>query len=195
MRPRSRATCGAEGRDPIRPFEFLRFRRYQRLPALQEIRVLSQSFTRPTFEELEKSLGYSFRDKGHLREALTHKSFYHENRGIAASYNERLEFLGDSVIGLIIVEYLFRMAQGHTEAVLAKMKSFLVSEPVLADIAESIFLSRHLLLGKGEDSTGGRNKKSFLADALEAVIGAVYLDGGYERTREVVLKIFCDRID
>lgn len=146
-------------------------------------------------DELEKRLGYTFQRKGLLREALTHKSFYHENREQSPSYNERLEFLGDSVIGLIVVEYLFRLERNYSESTLAKMKSYLVSEPVLADIALSISLSSCLLLGKGEDATGGRQKKSILADALEAVIGAVYLDGGYEKTREIVLKFIREKID
>lgn len=144
---------------------------------------------------MEKDFGYIFKDKGLLLEALTHKSYYHENKEKVASYNERLEFLGDSVIGLIIVEYLFLLKRDYSEAVLAKMKSYLVCEAVFADIAASIFLDKRLLLGKGEESTGGRDKRSILADALEAVIGAVYLDGGYERTREIVLNFFRDRID
>ena len=146
-------------------------------------------------EDLEQKLGYRFRSKDLLALALTHKSFYHENRGKARSHNERLEFLGDSVIGLVIVEYLFRLEAQYEESVLAKMKSFLVCESVLADISLSVSLGRHILLGKGEESTGGRSKKSILADALEAVIGAVYLDGGYEKTREIVLGFFGDRVE
>jgi ribonuclease-3 len=144
--------------------------------------------------DLEQKIGYRFKNKDLLALALTHKSFYHENRGKARSHNERLEFLGDSVIGLVIVEYLFRLDAQYEESALAKMKSFLVCESVLADIAVSVSLGSHLLLGKGEESTGGRSKKSILGDALEAVIGAVYLDGGYEKTREIVLGFFEARV-
>jgi ribonuclease-3 len=142
-----------------------------------------------------ESLGYVFRDKSLLGEALTHKSYYHENRETAFSHNERLEFLGDAVIGLIIVEYLFLQEKKHPESVLAKVKSYLVSEMVLADIAASLSLGKYLLLGKGEESTGGRDKKSILADALESLIGAVYLDSDYERTKSIVLDFFKARID
>ena len=150
--------------------------------------------TQRKLEDLEDKLGYSFvRDL--LAEALTHKSYYHENRTKTISCNERLEFLGDSVIGLIVVEYLFLMDVRHEESILAKMKSYLVCESVLADIAVSISLGRYILLGKGEDSTGGRIKKSILSDTLEAVIGAVYLDAGFEKTREIVLSFFRARIE
>lgn len=146
-------------------------------------------------EAIEKKLGYIFENKGLLLEALIHKSYYHENREKASSYNERLEFLGDSVIGLIIVESLFLLEQRYAESVLAKIKSYLVCESVLADIAGSISLGKYLFLGKGEESSGGRTKKSILSDALEAVIGAVYLDGGYEKTRAIVLTFYKEKID
>lgn len=144
---------------------------------------------------ITESLGYVFRDKSLLEEALTHKSYYHENRETASSHNERLEFLGDAVIGLIIVEYLFLQEKQYPESVLAKVKSYLVSEMVLAEIAASLALGKYLLLGKGEESTGGRDKKSILANALESLIGAVYLDSDYERTKSIVLDFFKVRID
>lgn len=144
---------------------------------------------------ITESLGYVFRDKSLLEEALTHKSYYHENRETASSHNERLEFLGDAVIGLIIVEYLYLLEKQYPESVLAKVKSYLVSEMVLAEIAASLSLGKYLLLGKGEESTGGRNKKSILANALESLIGAVYLDSDYERTKSIVLDFFKGRID
>jgi ribonuclease-3 len=156
---------------------------------------LSRSGPLKSIEDLEKSLGYVFNNRALITEALIHKSFYHENRDEVSFYNERLEFLGDSVIGLIIVEYLFLLEEQYSEAVLAKMKSYLVSEAVLAGIARTLSLSRHLALGKGEESTGGRDKNSILADALEAVIGALYLDGGFEKAREIVQRFFKDRID
>ncbi len=144
---------------------------------------------------IEKKLGYLFKNKSLLLEALTHKSYYHENKDKAFSSNERLEFLGDSVIGLIIVEYLFLLEHKYPESALAKMKSYLVCESVLADIAKYLSLGKYLFLGKGEESTGGRKKKSILSDAVEAVIGAVYIDGGYEKTRKIVLTFYKDRID
>jgi len=144
---------------------------------------------------ITESLGYVFRDKSLLEEALTHKSYYHENRETASSHNERLEFLGDAVIGLIIVEYLYLLEKQYPESVLAKVKSYLVSEMVLAEIAASLSLGKYLLLGKGEESTGGRDKKSILANALESLIGAVYLDSDYERTKSIVLDFFKGRID
>lgn len=146
-------------------------------------------------EELEKNLGYSFRNKGLLKEALIHRSYSHEARDKVSSHNERLEFLGDSVIGLLIVEYLFLLRDNYPESVLAKMKSYLVSESVFAEIAGKIALDRYLFLGKGEESTGGRGKKSILSDALEAVIGAVYIDGGLEKARDTVLNFFRAKIE
>jgi ribonuclease-3 len=151
--------------------------------------------SKPNIEAVEKKLQYIFRKEELLIEALTHKSYYHENKEKAFSYNERLEFLGDSVISIIIVEYLFLLKQKYAESVLAKIKSFLVSESVLADIASSISLGKYLLLGKGEETTGGRDKQSILSDALEAIMGAVYLDSGYEKTREVLLSLFKEKLE
>lgn len=156
---------------------------------------MSHSGSGPVFSDLEQGIGYSFSNRRLLQEALTHKSFYHENRDRTSSYNERLEFLGDSVIGLIIVEYLFLLEEQYSESVLAKIKSYLVCETVFAEIAASLSLSNHIHLGKGEEATGGRNKNSILANALEALIGAVYLDAGYERTREMVMCFFKGRMD
>jgi len=149
----------------------------------------------PAVGELEKKIGHSFRNRELIVEALTHKSFHHEHGGAALAYNERLEFLGDAVLGLIVVEYLFLLKQKFNEAELAKMKSYLVCEVVLAEIAEALSLGSHILLGKGEEATGGRTKKSILSDTLEAVVGAVFLDGGFETTRSLVLAFFRDRID
>ncbi|MEK6671920.1 MAG: ribonuclease III [Nitrospirota bacterium] len=145
-------------------------------------------------EILEKAIGYSFNDKGLLTEALTHRSFYHENRDVASSYNERLEFLGDSVLGLVIVEDIFNYASKLTESVMAKIKSYLVRGEVLSEIANEISLGEYLRLGKGEEDTGGRRKKSILADAMEAVFGAVYLDSGYATAREVIIGLFRGKI-
>ncbi len=145
--------------------------------------------------ELEKRLGYLFKKKGLLIEALTHRSFYHENPDRADAYNERLEFLGDSVLGFIIVEYLFSYKSEYTESVMAKTKSYLVKESILSEIASSISLGKYLRLGRGEETTGGRTKRSLLADAIEALLGAVYIDGGYKKTKELILKLFKEKID
>jgi len=145
-------------------------------------------------EEVEKNLQYSFTRKELLLEALTHKSYYHENREKTDVHNERLEFLGDSVIGLVIVEFLFLHEQSYNEAVLAKIKSYIVSEPVFAEIAQELFLGESLLLGKGEKSTGGTAKKSILANTFEAVIGAAYLDGGFETVKQIIQRLFSERL-
>src|SRR4030043_1677532 len=145
--------------------------------------------------ELEKRLGYLFKKKGLLIEALTHRSYYHENPDRADAYNERLEFLGDSVLGFIIVEYLFSYKSEFTESLMAKTKSYLVKESILSEIASSISLGKYLRLGKGEEATGGRTKRSLLADAVEAILGAVYLDGGYKKAKELILRLFKEKID
>lgn len=145
--------------------------------------------------ELEQHIGYSFRDKNLLIEAITHKSYYHENPDKAENYNERLEFLGDSVLGFVIVEYLFLLNKKLAESVMAKTKSYTAKEAVLFEVANSLSVGKYLRLGKGEEATGGRVKRSLLADAVEAILGAVYLDGGYEKARELILKLFKKRID
>ncbi len=145
--------------------------------------------------ELEKHLGYIFKNKKLLYEALTHRSFSHENPDKADTCNERLEFLGDSVLGFVIVEYLFLSKSKFSESVMAKTKSYLVKESVLSEISSSISLGKYLKLGKGEEATGGRTKSSLLADAIEAVLGAVYLDGGYKKAKELILTLFKEKID
>jgi len=155
---------------------------------------LSRSTPATQTEQVEDSLGYTFRKRELLSEALIHKSYYHENRDKVSVHNERLEFLGDSVLGLVVVEHLYRQNQSYSEAVLAKIKSFIVSEPVLADVAFELSLGKYLMLGKGERSTGGAAKRSILADAFEAVIGAVYLDAGFNKAREIILGLFSSRI-
>jgi len=144
--------------------------------------------------ELENRLGYFFKNKELLIEALTHRSFSHENLEKSTHHNERLEFLGDSVLGFVIVEYLYLSDSRFAESSMAKIKSYLVKESVLYEIADSLSLGKYLRLGKGEDATGGRIKKSLLADALEAVLGAVYIDGGYERAKELSLRVFNEKI-
>jgi len=128
--------------------------------------------------ELEKKLGYSFRDKTLLLEAVTHRSLLNELSGGDRKDNERLEFLGDSVLGMIISEWLMELFPREKEGELTRLRSVLVKEKRLSEVALTLGLGNHLCLGKGEERMGGRSKPSVLADALEAVVGAVYLDGG-----------------
>lgn len=144
--------------------------------------------------KLEKGLGYSFNNRELINEALTHKSFHHENPDKVLTNNERLEFLGDSVLGLTVVEYLFNCNPGLSEALMSKIKSYIVRGSLLSEVAAELNLGLHLRLGKGEDDTGGRRKENVLADAMEAVIGAVYIDSGYAAAREVILRLLKKKI-
>ena len=144
--------------------------------------------------ELEASLGYCFKDRGLLDEALTHKSYHHENPENSLSYNERLEFLGDSVLGLVVAEDLFLKRTPLTEADMSKMKSYLVNESVLYLIASRLSLGKYLKFGKGEEASGGRHKRSILSDAVEALFGAVFLDSDYGTVRPVILSLLSDNI-
>ncbi len=145
-------------------------------------------------EGFEDSFGYRFNNKKLLVAALTHKSYHHENPEESPEHNERLEFLGDSVLGLVIAEKLFLDQVGFSEAEMSKMKSYLVKEAVLFEMASKISLGSYLRLGKGEESTGGRQKKSVLSDAFEALVGAVFLDSDYETVRTLVLDLFREKI-
>jgi len=156
---------------------------------------MTRYFHMKDIADLEKRFGYVFKNRKLLTEALTHRSFYHENPDKSITHNERLEFLGDSVLGFVIVEYLFSSDKEFTESIMAKIKSYLVKESVLSEIADSISLGKYLKLGKGEEATGGRAKKSILADTIEALLGAVYLDGGYKKVKTIVLKLFRKEID
>lgn len=151
------------------------------------------SFLKNT-EKLENSLGYQFKDKKLLIETITHKSYYHENSDECSSYNERLEFLGDSVLGIVIAERLFLNDVSLTEADMSKVKSYLVKESVLFEVASKLSLGEYLRLGKGEEFTGGRYKRSILSDGVEAIFGAIFLDSNYETVRSVILNIFRDKI-
>lgn len=140
-------------------------------------------------KELETKIGYSFRDISILETALTHSSFSNENkaRGIEVRCNERLEFLGDSVLSLVTSVYLFKGNRDLFEGDLTKIRAGVVCENALFEYAVKLDLGAYLLLGRGEENTGGRTRKSILADAFEAVIAAIYLDGGFEAAREFVL--------
>jgi ribonuclease-3 len=137
-------------------------------------------------------LGHRFGDPELLAQSLTHRSWCAEHPGVTS--NERLEFLGDAVLGLVITERLFALHPDRAEGELSRMRSTLVSAETLADLAEELDLGRALFLGKGEDATGGRAKRSILADAMEAVIGAVHIDGGPDASRRFVLDLLAERI-
>jgi ribonuclease-3 len=141
---------------------------------------------------LENRLGYHFRDRSFLDRALSHRSWCAENDGHES--NERLEFLGDSVLGLIVTDDVFRRFPGLPEGQLSEVRAGVVNAKTLADVALEMGLGECLLLGKGEDSGGGRMKQSILADALEALIAAVYLDGGIEAAGPLVLRRFGEHI-
>ncbi|MBR1814113.1 MAG: ribonuclease III [Lachnospiraceae bacterium] len=137
-------------------------------------------------KKLEASIGYTFRDPSYLELALTHSSYANEHYAGKNRYNERLEFLGDAVLELCSSEFLYRHLPQETEGVLSKRRASMVCEPALAYCAREIQLSQYLKLGKGEEANGGRQRDSILSDALEAVLGAVYLDGGLEPARAIV---------
>ncbi|MFW6030193.1 MAG: ribonuclease III [Halanaerobiales bacterium] len=144
--------------------------------------------------ELEKILNIEFINKKLLRRAVTHKSFPNENPNLNLKNNERMEFLGDAVLDLSMSSYLFKKFPNKPEGKLAKMKAILVSAPILAEIAKKININRFLLLGKGEEMTGGRNRDSILADTLEAIIGAIYLDQGLEAADKFIIENFDEDI-
>lgn len=130
--------------------------------------------------ELEQKIGRSFRSRALLDRALTHRSFAHEHATKNCQHNEALEFLGDSVLGLVVSAWLLERFPLLSEGKLSKMKAYLVSEPSLVGLAEEIDLGRYILLNRGEEKTGGRQKRALLADAYEALIGVLYIDGGLE---------------
>ena len=130
--------------------------------------------------ELEQKIGYTFSDKNKLLLAVTHSSYANEHKGIKKENNERLEFLGDAVLEVTVSDYLFHQYPSYAEGKLTKLRSSLVCEYTLAICARDVNLGNYLLLSKGEDLTGGRERDSILSDAFEALIGAIYLDGGIE---------------
>src|SRR5215470_13888272 len=128
--------------------------------------------------ELEQRIGYSFRSRALLDRALTHRSFANEHLAEHCQHNEAMEFLGDSVLGFVVSAWLLERFPDLSEGKLSKMKAYLVSESSLAELAEVIDLGRYILLNRGEEKTGGRRKRALLADAYEALIGVIYIDGG-----------------
>ncbi len=142
----------------------------------------------------ERHAGIRFRELEFLNQAFTHRSFANE-LGESAENNERLEFLGDSVLGLAVSEYLYETLPDQPEGELARIKSFVVSEASLSEIARKLRVDNYILIGRGEEYSGGRSKKAILADCLEAIIGAYYLDSGFQPSRRFVHQMLIPEIN
>ncbi len=136
--------------------------------------------------KLEKIIDYKFKNKTLLKEALTHPSFQKKSLKEKTANNQRLEFLGDSVLDLIVTEHLYRKLESFSEGKLTKIRSVMVRKDILAKCANHLSLGKYIILGKGEDSTGGRKKLSILADCFEALFGALYLDSGLQKTKKII---------
>ena len=150
---------------------------------------------RDEFRAVEEVLGYRFRDPGLLEHALTHRSRAHEDASGGVRDNESLEFLGDAVLGFVISDRLFRECPDWNEGQKSKARAALVSSAALARVGEGLGLGAHLLLGRGEERTGGRTKRSLIADTFEAVVAAVYLDGGVEAADRFIERWFRSQLD
>ena len=146
-------------------------------------------------EELEEIIGYHFKNKHYLTQALTHSSYANEKKLGKLGSNERLEFLGDAVLELISSDYLYARFTQIPEGELTKKRASLVCEPSLAYCAREFGLPQFLLLGKGEDMTGGRNRDSIVSDATEALLGAIYLDGGFANAKEFILRFIMNDME
>jgi len=147
------------------------------------------------FDALENRLGYRFRDRGLLEHALTHKSKAHEDPSGGVIDNESLEFLGDAVLGLVVADALFKAFPTYSEGQKSKIKANLVSTASLAELADRLGLGDHMILGRGEEKTGGRHKPALLADTCEAIIAGLYLDGGLEAARAFLVRELGSRIE
>jgi ribonuclease-3 len=150
---------------------------------------------RDEFEDLQARIEYTFRDRGLLEHALTHKSRAAEDATGGVADNESLEFLGDAVLGLVVADVLFQQYPNYTEGQKSKVKAAVVSTQSLARRAEEIQLGDHLILGRGEEKTGGRFKQALLADAYEALIAAIYLDGGLDAAKAFLRRELKEAID
>ena len=144
---------------------------------------------------IEQELGLEFKDIGLLEQALVHDSFVSEFPGVFDESNERLEFLGDSVLDLVVAEELTRRFPDRPEGALTQMRSSLVDKPALAELGRKLDLGKWLVMGKGEEEIGGADRDSNLADAFEALLGALFLDSGYAAAREFALGVMSDEMD
>jgi len=145
-------------------------------------------------KDLESAIGYRFRNISLLQNALTHSSYANERWHDSLKSNERLEFLGDSILGMVVAEYLYQSFPDRPEGELTRMRADMVCETSLAAVANKIGLGQHLLLGHGEDRFGGRTRASILADAVESVIAAAFLDGGMEAARGFIEKFILTEV-
>jgi len=145
--------------------------------------------------EIESKIGYIFEDKQLLVLALTHRSFVNENRDVVDEHNERLEFLGDSILGLIISEYLYRYLPKTPEGELSYLRSRLVEAASCVSYVQQLGMENYILLGKGEQLNDGRGRESILADLFEALVGAIFLDGGLEPAKRFIFQNFSGRIN
>lgn len=143
----------------------------------------------------QRIIQYEFHNKDLLKNALTHSSYINEGKPCPAGNNERLEFLGDAILDAVISDYLYNRLGNVEEGELTKLRAVIVCERSLAVCGSRISIGSYLRLGKGEENSGGRNRGSIIADAVEAVIGAIYLDGGWNAVHEFVIRIFADLIE
>jgi len=148
-----------------------------------------------TLEILEKKIGYTFLKKELITQAMTHSSFSNEQKVNRQKDYERLEFLGDAVLELVSSQFLFEEMPDKTEGDLTKMRSSLVCEPSLAYCAKELNLGEYIRLGKGEEATGGRMRDSITSDVMEAIIGAIYLDGGFDKAKEFIYKFILSDLE
>ncbi|HEU4387703.1 MAG TPA: ribonuclease III [Blastocatellia bacterium] len=144
--------------------------------------------------EFEQKVGYSFRSRALLDRALTHRSFANERIEEGCQHNESLEFLGDSVLGFVVSAWLLELFPDLSEGKLSKMKAYLVSEPILVELADLLDLGRYILINRGEEKTGGRRKHALLADAYEALIAVLYIDGGIEVAQAFLRRELASRV-
>lgn len=152
-------------------------------------------FMNRDLRELEKKICYHFQDRRFLRQAMTHSSFANEHNIDKLQCNERLEFLGDAVLEVVSSDFLYHNYPDKPEGELTKIRASVVCEPTLAFCASEIELGSYLMLGKGEESTGGRNRNSVVSDAMEALIGAIYLDGGFANAKEFVYRFVLNDLE
>lgn len=145
--------------------------------------------------KLMQKIGYQFKNTTLIEMALTHRSYSNENFLNKKFDNEKLEFLGDTVVNLVITEYLYKKEVRKSEGELAKLKSKIISEPVFASVASELGLGKYLKLSNGEELTGGRTRKSILGDAFEAIIGGMFLDSNYDTCKKVILNLLIDKIN
>lgn len=146
-------------------------------------------------DELEQKLGYRFHDRALLLTALSHSSYANENKGAGRTSNERLEFLGDSVLGQVVASHLYLSYPKMPEGQMTRHRAELVCETSLYEVARTLNLGEYIRLGKGEENTGGRERESILADAVEAIIAALYLDGGMQVAKEFIDRYILDGTD